>query len=212
MSTKAKCLLGSDLLAALSSALPASVSHALSSLPDPLLALSSSSPATTTTTVLSLLAFQLLINVIRNKPYTSPYPTSAYDAVSAAAYFSTRPFTQVSRALEILLTSSSFILTLLDDSFLSRPESTYEFDCRRGTELAALLTRLGPTFIKVGQSLSTRSDILSGGYCAGLASLQDAVEPFPTREAFRSIEKSLGIDDIRDVFEEISPEPVASAR
>ena len=55
------------------------------------------------------------------------------------------------------------------------------------------------------------SDILSPGYCAGLASLQDAVQPFPTPDAFAQIEKSFKISSVYDVFKTITPEPVAAA-
>jgi len=154
---------------------------------------------------------QLMINLIRNKPYTSPYPFSSYDPVAAAVYFSTRPFLQIYRSLEIALTSASFVAKIIDDTFISKPQSTFDFDKFRGEQLAALLTRLGPSFIKVGQSLSTRSDLLSSGYCAGLTSLQDAVEPFSTDEAFRQVARSLNVDSVEDIFSEISPVPVASA-
>ncbi|HET9768797.1 MAG TPA: AarF/ABC1/UbiB kinase family protein, partial [Thermoanaerobaculia bacterium] len=46
-------------------------------------------------------------------------------------------------------------------------------------ELAADLERMGPTFVKVGQLLSTRADLLPPAYLAALSRLQDRVEPFP---------------------------------
>ena len=160
---------------------------------------------------LSFLSSSLLLNVARNKSYSSPYPTRSYDASAAATYFSTRPFLQLYRSAQISLLSSSFIFKVLDDNFISKPPSSYDSDLDRGRQLSKLLTTLGPTFIKVGQSLSTRSDILSPGYCAGLASLQDAVQPFPTPDAFAQIEKSFKISSVYDVFKTITPEPVAAA-
>src|SRR4051794_20890153 len=49
-------------------------------------------------------------------------------------------------------------------------------------KLARDLEALGPTFIKLGQLLSTRSDLLPGPYLEALARLQDRVEPFPFEE------------------------------
>ena len=73
-----------------------------------------------------------------------------------------------------------------------------------------LLTVLGPTFIKIGQSLSIRTDLLSPAYVRGLKSLQDQVPAFPTVEAREIIEGELG-QSIDSVFSEFSPTPVAAA-
>ena len=54
------------------------------------------------------------------------------------------------------------------------------------------LARLGTTFIKFGQALSLRRDILPDDYIAALQSLQDHIAPFPAREAIREIELGLG--------------------
>eukprot|EP00957_Ditylum_brightwellii_P110084 8396160-Ditylum_brightwellii.AAC.1 len=62
----------------------------------------------------------------------------------------------------------------------------------RATELSRLLTELGPSFIKIGQSLSIRTDLLSPAYVRGLRSLQDQVPPFSTAEARQIIEEELG--------------------
>ena len=62
----------------------------------------------------------------------------------------------------------------------------------RALELTELLTQLGPSFIKVGQSLSIRTDLLSPAYVRGLKTLEDQVPPFDTNEARRMIEEELG--------------------
>jgi predicted unusual protein kinase regulating ubiquinone biosynthesis (AarF/ABC1/UbiB family) len=69
---------------------------------------------------------------------------------------------------------------------------------------------LGPSFIKVGQSLSIRTDLLSPAYVRGLKSLQDQVPPFPTPQAIKIIEDELG-SSIQDVFVDFSDEPIAAA-
>ncbi len=72
------------------------------------------------------------------------------------------------------------------------------------------LIGLGPTFIKIGQSLGTRADLLPLAYIKELSLLQDQVPPFPTAEAFARIEAELG-RTAHEAFAEIDAEPVASA-
>jgi predicted unusual protein kinase regulating ubiquinone biosynthesis (AarF/ABC1/UbiB family) len=72
------------------------------------------------------------------------------------------------------------------------------------------LIKLGPTFIKIGQSLGTRADLLPLAYVKELATLQDQVPAFPTSEAFARIEAELG-RTITEAFAEIDAEPIAAA-
>ena len=125
------------------------------------------------------------------------YKSGAYNADDADEYYAGRPLVVVSRALNILLTSTSFGLSLLRD-YLSKKLVDPEQEQLRAEQLTTLLTRLGPTFIKIGQSLSVRTDLLRPAYITALAQLQDKVPPFPTSEARRLIERELGapVDDI----------------
>jgi ubiquinone biosynthesis protein len=77
-------------------------------------------------------------------------------------------------------------------------------------ELAADLERLGPTYIKLGQLLSTRADILPLSYMDALSRLQDQVEPFPGADAERIVEDELGVR-ISRLFAEFNREPLAAA-
>jgi predicted unusual protein kinase regulating ubiquinone biosynthesis (AarF/ABC1/UbiB family) len=77
-------------------------------------------------------------------------------------------------------------------------------------ELARDLEALGPTFIKLGQLLSTRRDLVPGAYADALARLQDAVEPLPLADVYRVIEEQLGISP-SDAFERFEDAPLASA-
>jgi ubiquinone biosynthesis protein len=81
---------------------------------------------------------------------------------------------------------------------------------RPGQRLAAALRDLGPSFIKLGQILSTRSDLVGEAIAADLAELQDKLPPFPAEEARRIIETELGrpIDELYESFDE---KPVAAA-
>ena len=80
----------------------------------------------------------------------------------------------------------------------------------RPEELAADLERLGPTFIKLGQILSSRSDLLPPAYLEALARLQDEVEPFPYAEVERMVGEELGVR-ISKAFEHFEAEPLAAA-
>src|SRR6185503_1959184 len=72
------------------------------------------------------------------------------------------------------------------------------------------LISLGPTFIKIGQALGTRADLLPLEYVKELATLQDQVPAFSTAEAFAIIESELGLS-LRESFVEIDSEPIAAA-
>jgi ubiquinone biosynthesis protein len=80
----------------------------------------------------------------------------------------------------------------------------------RGERLRLALTELGPVFVKLGQALSTRPDIIPADLAVELAKLQDQVPPFPGEEAKAIVEKSLG-KKIEDIFAEFDLVPMASA-
>ncbi|MCK6527806.1 AarF/ABC1/UbiB kinase family protein [Myxococcota bacterium] len=83
---------------------------------------------------------------------------------------------------------------------------------RRGAAERALevLQELGPTFVKLGQVLSTRPDILPKDFLVAFESLQDRVPPFPFQQARETIEQELG-EPLPALFAQFEPEPVASA-
>ena len=80
----------------------------------------------------------------------------------------------------------------------------------RGERLRKGLERLGPIFVKFGQVLSTRRDLLPADLADELAKLQDDVPPFPAEQARRMVESALG-QPIEAVFARFDAEPVASA-
>ena len=80
----------------------------------------------------------------------------------------------------------------------------------RGERLRLALEALGPIFIKFGQILSTRPDLIPEDIARELKRLQDDVPPFPSRQAIALIEEQLG-QRIADAFAEFSPQPLASA-
>jgi ubiquinone biosynthesis protein len=86
------------------------------------------------------------------------------------------------------------------------PEETSQ----RGRHLREVFDELGPTFVKFGQLLSTRPDIVPPDIIAELRALQDDVRPFPFEHAERVIEEDLG-NSIERLFLEFERDPVAAA-
>lgn len=94
--------------------------------------------------------------------------------------------------------------SLLPDEILAKTEAA------PAEELAKDLERLGPTFIKLGQLLSTRADLLPGPYLDALTRLQDQIEPFPFEEVERIVSGELGVR-ISKAFADFDPTPLAAA-
>lgn len=76
--------------------------------------------------------------------------------------------------------------------------------------LRLALEELGPTFVKLGQILSTRPDLVPPAYIDEFSKLQDNVPPFPSDEAINQIRMELGTD-VKEVFTHFDPNPIASA-
>ncbi|CAM4310690.1 ABC1 kinase family protein [Corallococcus exiguus] len=72
------------------------------------------------------------------------------------------------------------------------------------------LSELGPTFIKLGQVLSTRADLLPAEFVEELATLQDNVEAIPLEQVHAQIRDALG-KDVQELFAQVDPEPLAAA-
>jgi len=83
-------------------------------------------------------------------------------------------------------------------------------DAPRGARLREALERLGPIFVKFGQVLSTRRDLLPPDIADELARLQDRVPPFPSEVAVANIERAFG-KPLSSVFSHFERVPVASA-
>lgn len=80
----------------------------------------------------------------------------------------------------------------------------------RGVRLRMALQELGPIYVKFGQILSTRRDLLPADIADELAGLQDRVPPFPGEQARRLIEEELG-SPVGELFAEFDESPLASA-
>ena len=102
---------------------------------------------------------------------------------AAERYFSKRKGLVLRRVVEILAGSAEFLLSLKTEGNLDGNPVSDETRQRQAVQLRELLSYLGPTFVKAGQALSIRVDLLPEVYLKELRKLQDAVPPFPTEEA-----------------------------
>jgi len=95
--------------------------------------------------------------------------------------------------------------------FLAKQEAQPEpVPLTRSERIRMVLEELGPSFVKLGQVMSTRPDMVSPELRLELEKLQDTVPPFPAEEARRIVEAELG-DSIGAIFKEFDETPVASA-
>ncbi len=130
-----------------------------------------------------------------------------YSAPDLSRYFRRHPLQILWRSLQILWYLGGFALGLQLDRWFNRVEAK---QAQRASQLRQVLTRLGPTYIKVGQALSTRPDLIHPDFLDELIKLQDQLPPFPTAIANRIIEAELG-QSPAEIYSFISPEPVAAA-
>ncbi len=94
---------------------------------------------------------------------------------------------------------------------LARPMRKRRFAARRpGERLAAALTALGPSYVKFGQSLATRSDLIGDALAEDLSRLQDGLAPFPAERARATVEAGLG-GKVADFFAAFDDAPLAAA-
>jgi len=130
-----------------------------------------------------------------------------YDPKAIARFYGWRPWLAALRLLQVAWFSASFVFGWLGDYLLGERASEVG---KRAEQLRDILIHLGPTFIKVGQALSTRPDLVRVDYLAELEKLQDRLPPFSTELAFQIIETDLD-RPLRDAFRDISPAPIAAA-
>ena len=116
------------------------------------------------------------------------------------------------RLARVMTSFFLFMLRVFINTRGWRVRKTPQSELRRqeGALLREKLIKLGPTFIKTGQSLATRADLLPVEYIQELARLQDEVPPFATEKARAIIESELHAK-IEDIFENFEDEPVAAA-
>jgi predicted unusual protein kinase regulating ubiquinone biosynthesis (AarF/ABC1/UbiB family) len=144
---------------------------------------------------------------IVEQPYIGDTEVLRYDPVAITAKYRKAPLQVLGRILNITLPSLSFVFSLWWDRVWGRSVTNQR---RRAIKLREILTKLGPAYIKVGQALSTRPDLVPSVYLEELALLQDQLPPFPNEVAYRFIEEELG-DRPQEIYAELTPDPVAAA-
>ena len=98
-------------------------------------------------------------------------------------------------------------MALVLDKVLKREEKMVQ---RRSEELLDVVTKLGPTFIKIGQLMSTRVDVLPPEVIKELSQLQNEVPGFPAKRAVRIVQQELG-QSVDQLFKSFDPQPLAAA-
>jgi len=136
-----------------------------------------------------------------------PGQLKRYNPDAIARYYRFRPWLAWGRLFKITWSFAMFVLGLKWDEWQNQVEQNKG---KRATQLRELLTRLGPTFIKVGQALSTRPDLIRKDFLEELIKLQDQLPAFDNAIAYHIIESELD-RPISDIYSELSPTPVAAA-
>ncbi|MEM6597104.1 MAG: AarF/ABC1/UbiB kinase family protein [Cyanobacteria bacterium P01_D01_bin.36] len=130
-----------------------------------------------------------------------------YDWRAIAKYYRRRPLIVLWRTLAVSWMLGTFALGLLSDHLFGRTVANQD---RRAVQLRKILTQLGPTFIKVGQALSTRPDLIKPSFLDELIKLQDQLPPFSSEVARQIIFNDLERTP-EEIFSFFSAEPVAAA-
>jgi predicted unusual protein kinase regulating ubiquinone biosynthesis (AarF/ABC1/UbiB family) len=138
---------------------------------------------------------------------TNTGETIYYNPQEISAHYKKRPIQVFARIVKVLTSTITFALGLWWDS---KRGVVVKNDQRRAIQLRELLTNLGPAYIKIGQALSTRPDLVPPVYLEELTQLQDKLPPFPNEIAYRFIEEELGASP-EEVYLELSREPIAAA-
>ena len=130
-----------------------------------------------------------------------------YDPELIANYWSRRPAAVAQRVAQLSTIGGSFITGIISD-FVTK--SVEKNAVKRAIQLREIVTSLGPAYIKLGQALSIRPDILTPAAMNELQKLCDKVPSFDNGLAFATLEDELGCK-WQDVYTELDPEPVAAA-
>jgi predicted unusual protein kinase regulating ubiquinone biosynthesis (AarF/ABC1/UbiB family) len=130
-----------------------------------------------------------------------------YNPQTIASYYNRRPWLVIWRALTVVWLFAGFTIGILLDRSIG---TTVENQEGRAHQLREIITRLGPTYIKVGQALSTRPDLVRQDFLDELIKLQDQLPPFDNELAMQIIETQLN-RSVEELYKEISPRPVAAA-
>lgn len=138
-----------------------------------------------------------------------------YDVAKIESYWGKRTFEVVRRTGEIISVLGPYFYKLLIWEYLIRKKIRDHEGLQKkyAIKLRQLLTDLGPCFIKFGQAISIRPDLLPSAFLFELQKLCDSVPSFPTSDAISVIEAELGTGTVQNLFEgfDSSTPPIAAA-
>ncbi len=137
----------------------------------------------------------------------SVYTKRRYDWKEIAKYYRRRPLVVLWRTLTVAWMLGSFAIALLFDHLFGRSTANQD---RRAVRLRQILTQLGPTFIKVGQALSTRPDLIKPTFLDELIKLQDQLPPFSNEIAREIIYKDFDRTP-EEIYSSFTSDPIAAA-
>jgi predicted unusual protein kinase regulating ubiquinone biosynthesis (AarF/ABC1/UbiB family) len=144
-------------------------------------------------------------NAASNESSNEP-PSPRYDPQGDLRWLLLRPWIWISRIFVVLWQLGSLAITLAAQA--SSPDPKVQQ--RLAQRILSTLSGLGPCFIKVGQALSTRPDLVKREWLEELTRLQDDLPPFPHKVALAVIEAELGAP-VQRLFAEFPDYPVAAA-
>ncbi|HEY9801228.1 MAG TPA: AarF/ABC1/UbiB kinase family protein [Leptolyngbyaceae cyanobacterium] len=151
-----------------------------------------------------------IVTTERPQVFVTTNPTSetiVYDPVTVAEHYRHRPLQVLNRIFAVLRPTLTFVFGLWWDS---RRGIVIKNDRRRAIQLRELLTKLGPAYIKIGQALSTRPDLVPPVYLEEFTRLQDQLPAFPNEIAYQFIHEELG-QPPQEIYAELSAQPIAAA-
>ncbi len=130
-----------------------------------------------------------------------------YSAQQIANFYKGKSVEVFKRILTVLRPTFGFVLSLWWDRTRG---FDIKNDARRAIRLREILTLLGPAYIKIGQAVSTRPDLVPPVYLEELTRLQDQLPAFDNEIAYQFIEEELGAKPA-EIYSELSPDPIAAA-
>lgn len=130
-----------------------------------------------------------------------------YDPDIISLYWGKRPRAVATRIIQLMSVAGGFLSNLALDLINGKIK---ENEVARAIELREIVTSLGPAYIKLGQALSIRPDILSPAAMTELQKLCDKVPSFPDDVAMALVEEELG-QPWQEIYSELSASPIAAA-
>lgn len=141
-------------------------------------------------------------------PVSDMFPESwAYNPELITEFYRKRPLQVIRRLIGIIFPLAWFVVGLWWSKLWGKDPTLSR---QKAIQLRELLTNLGPTYIKVGQALSTRPDLVPPLFLDELTTLQDQLPSFANEVAYRFIEEELGAPPT-EIYAELSPQPIAAA-